>query len=52
MSKRDPRGRPSADRTSLYDEITGKILAELAVNDPAAFVGLVKVAQANQPTAA
>ena len=29
MSKRDPRGRPSADRTSLYDEITGKILAEL-----------------------
>lgn len=29
MSKRDPRGRPNADRTSLYDEITGKILAEL-----------------------
>ena len=29
MSNLDPRGRPSADRTSLYDEITGKILAEL-----------------------
>ena len=29
MSKRDPRGRPIADRKSLYDEITGKILAEL-----------------------
>lgn len=29
MSKLDPRGRPNADRTSLYDEITGKILAEL-----------------------
>jgi len=29
MSKLDPRGRPSADRKSLYDEITGKILAEL-----------------------
>jgi antirestriction protein ArdC len=29
MSKLDQRGRPSADRTSLYDEITGKILAEL-----------------------
>ena len=34
MSKRDPRGRPSADRTSLYDEITGKILAELGSRDP------------------
>lgn len=29
MSKLDPRGRPTVDRTSLYDEITGKILAEL-----------------------
>jgi hypothetical protein len=29
MSKPDPRGWPSADRPSLYNEITGKILAEL-----------------------
>lgn len=29
MSKLATRGRPSADRTSLYDEITGKTLAEL-----------------------
>jgi antirestriction protein ArdC len=29
MSKLDPRGWPSADRTSLYDDITGKIIAEL-----------------------
>lgn len=33
-------------------EVDRKILAELAVNDPAAFAGLVKVAQANQPVAA
>ncbi len=32
-------------------EVDRKILAELAVNDPGAFVGLVKVAQANQPAA-
>lgn len=33
-------------------EVDRKILAELAVNDPAAFAGLVKVAQDNQPAAA
>lgn len=29
MSRRDAGARPGADRTSLYDEITGKIIAEL-----------------------
>jgi antirestriction protein ArdC len=29
MSKLDPRDRPNTNRTNLYDEITGKILAEL-----------------------
>jgi hypothetical protein len=29
MSRRDAGGRTSADRTSLYDEITSKIIAEL-----------------------
>lgn len=33
-------------------EVDRKILAELAVNDPKAFAGLVKVAQDNQPAAA
>ncbi len=33
-------------------EVDRKILAELAVNDPTAFAGLVKVAQENQPAAA
>ena len=29
MSRHEPRGRSGSNRTSLYDEITGKILAEL-----------------------
>ncbi|MGH6888303.1 MAG: ArdC family protein [Rhizomicrobium sp.] len=29
MSRHEPRARSGSDRTSLYDEITGKILAEL-----------------------
>ncbi len=33
-------------------EVDRKILAELAVNEPGAFVALVKVAQANQPATA